>query len=150
MGKAKKHTPEQIVNILRQIEVANANGKTQPVACREAGITEQTFYRWRKEYGGQVERVFISSIRSCPLKFVLTVTAGRQPYTQRAGASCGKQIPHAITHNDAVENGGPQCICRSQEKVWIRLRTVHLIASYHRHSSVDSECGKRRASTVDS
>jgi putative transposase len=52
MGKAKKHTPEQIVNILRQIEVANANGKTQPVACREAGITEQTFYRWRKEYGG--------------------------------------------------------------------------------------------------
>jgi len=52
MGKAKKHTPEQIVSILRQIEVANANGKTQPVACREAGITEQTFYRWRKEYGG--------------------------------------------------------------------------------------------------
>jgi putative transposase len=52
MGKAKKHTPEQIVNILRQIEVANANGKTQPVACRKAGITEQTFYRWRKEYGG--------------------------------------------------------------------------------------------------
>ena len=35
MGEAKKHTPEQIVNILRQIEVANANGKTQPVAhCR--------------------------------------------------------------------------------------------------------------------
>jgi len=52
MGKAKKHTPEQIVNILRQIEVANANGKTQPVPCREAGITEQTFYGWRKEYGG--------------------------------------------------------------------------------------------------
>jgi transposase-like protein len=43
------HTPEQIVNILRQIEVAN--GKTQPVACREAGLTAQTFYRWRKEYG---------------------------------------------------------------------------------------------------
>jgi putative transposase len=52
MGKAKKHSPEQIVNILRQIEVASANGKTHPLACREAGITEQTFYRWRKEYGG--------------------------------------------------------------------------------------------------
>lgn len=52
MGKARKHTPEQIVNILRQIEVAVANGKTHPIASREAGITEQTYYRWRKEYGG--------------------------------------------------------------------------------------------------
>jgi len=51
MARGKRHSPEQIVNVLRQIEVANANGKTQPVACREAGITEQTFYRWRKEYG---------------------------------------------------------------------------------------------------
>lgn len=52
MGKARKHTPEQIVNILRQIEVAVSNGKTAPVASREAGITEQSYYRWRKEYGG--------------------------------------------------------------------------------------------------
>ena len=52
MGKARKHTPEQIANILRQIEVAVANGKTHLVASREAGITEQTYYRWRKEYGG--------------------------------------------------------------------------------------------------
>ena len=52
MGKAKKHTPEQIVNVLRQIEVAVANGKTMPAACREAGITDQTYYRWRKEFGG--------------------------------------------------------------------------------------------------
>ena len=52
MAKGKKHSAEQIVSILRQIEVASANGKTHPVACRESGITEQTFYRWRKEYGG--------------------------------------------------------------------------------------------------
>jgi len=52
MAKARKHTPEQIVNILRQIEVAVANGKTHSVASREAGITEQSYYRWRKEYGG--------------------------------------------------------------------------------------------------
>jgi transposase-like protein len=52
MARGKKHTPEQIVNVLRQIEVAIANGKTNPAACREAGITEQTYYRWRKEYGG--------------------------------------------------------------------------------------------------
>ena len=52
MGKGKKHTPEQIVSLLRQIEVAVANGKTTPIACRESGITEQTYYRWRKEFGG--------------------------------------------------------------------------------------------------
>ncbi len=48
----KKHSPEQIVAILRQIEVAVANHRPTPQACREAGITEQTYYRWRKEYGG--------------------------------------------------------------------------------------------------
>ena len=52
MGRGKKHTPEQIVSLLRQIEVAVANGKTTPSACRDSGITEQTYYRWRKEYGG--------------------------------------------------------------------------------------------------
>jgi putative transposase len=48
----RKHTAEQIIAILRQIEVALGNGKTTPQACREAGITVQTYYRWRKEYGG--------------------------------------------------------------------------------------------------
>ena len=48
----KKHSPEQIVAILRQIEVAIANHKPTPQACREAGITEQSYYRWRREYGG--------------------------------------------------------------------------------------------------
>jgi putative transposase len=52
MARGKRHTPEQIVNVLRQVEVAIANGKTTPAACKEAGITEQTYYRWRKEYGG--------------------------------------------------------------------------------------------------
>lgn len=48
----KSYSPEQIVTLLRQIEVAVGQGKTTPAACREAGITEQTYYRWRKEYGG--------------------------------------------------------------------------------------------------
>ena len=38
--------------LVRQIEVLLGNGKTTPQACRETGITVQTFYRWRKEYGG--------------------------------------------------------------------------------------------------
>jgi transposase-like protein len=48
----RKHTAEQIIATLRQVEIAIGNGKTTPQACREAGITEQTYYRWRKEYGG--------------------------------------------------------------------------------------------------
>lgn len=45
-------TPEQIVGKLRQIEVLMGQGKTVTQAAKEAGITDQTFYRWRKEYGG--------------------------------------------------------------------------------------------------
>jgi putative transposase len=48
----QRYKPEQIVTMLRQIEVGIANGKTTPQACKEAEITVQTFYRWRKEYGG--------------------------------------------------------------------------------------------------
>ena len=48
----KRYKPEQIVNLLRQIEVEIANGKTTPQACKEAENTVQTYYRWRKEYGG--------------------------------------------------------------------------------------------------
>jgi hypothetical protein len=52
MARRKKHTPEHLVNLLRQIEVAVANGKTTSQPYKEAEIREQTYYRWRKEYGG--------------------------------------------------------------------------------------------------
>ena len=52
MAQRKKYTPEQIVSLLRQVEVAVASGKTTAQASKEASITEQTYYRWRKEYGG--------------------------------------------------------------------------------------------------
>ena len=42
MARGKKHTPEQVVNLLRQIEVAVANRKTTAVACKAAEITVQT------------------------------------------------------------------------------------------------------------
>ena len=48
----QRHKPEQTVTVLRQIEVAMANGKSPPQACKEAGIHTQTYYRWRKEHGG--------------------------------------------------------------------------------------------------
>ena len=48
----KRHTPEQIIHLLREAEVGLANGKTVGIVCRELEISEQTYYRWRTEYGG--------------------------------------------------------------------------------------------------
>jgi len=48
----KRHTAEQIIGKLREAEVLLAQGQTVPVVSRSLGITEQTYYRWRKEYGG--------------------------------------------------------------------------------------------------
>jgi putative transposase len=45
MARAKKHSPEQVVNLLGQIEVAIANRRATYLACKEATITEQTYYR---------------------------------------------------------------------------------------------------------
>jgi transposase-like protein len=48
----KRHTAEQIIAKLREVEVALAKGQTTSQACRQIGVTEHTYYRWRKEYGG--------------------------------------------------------------------------------------------------
>ena len=48
----KRFTPEQIIATLRQIEVQLAQGKSIALACKEAAISEQSYFRWRKEYGG--------------------------------------------------------------------------------------------------
>jgi len=48
----KNYTVEQIIVKLREVELRCNQGKTIAEACRELGITEQTYYRWRKEYGG--------------------------------------------------------------------------------------------------
>ena len=48
----RAHTPEQIIQKLREAEVELAQGATVGDACRKIGVTEQTYYRWRTEYGG--------------------------------------------------------------------------------------------------
>lgn len=48
----KKHSVEQIIHKLREAEVIVARGGSVEEACRQIGVTEQTYYRWRKEYGG--------------------------------------------------------------------------------------------------
>ena len=54
----KRFTPEQIINHLREAEILVNQGKTVAEACRQIGVSEQTYYRWRREYGGmEVEQV---------------------------------------------------------------------------------------------
>ncbi|WP_236036598.1 transposase, partial [Rhizorhabdus histidinilytica] len=49
---SKKHRPEEIIGKLREAEVVLAQGATTAEACRRIAVSEQTYYRWRKEYGG--------------------------------------------------------------------------------------------------
>ena len=51
MGR-RRHTPEQIITALREAEAGLATGKTVVEVSRDLGISEQTYYRWRNEYGG--------------------------------------------------------------------------------------------------
>ena len=48
----KRHKPEQIIGKLREAEIELSKGATVPEACKKIGVTDQTYYRWRAEYGG--------------------------------------------------------------------------------------------------
>jgi transposase-like protein len=48
----KRFTTEQVIAKLREAEVELARGRTVPQTCKKLGVSEQTYYRWRKEYGG--------------------------------------------------------------------------------------------------
>ena len=48
----KRHSAEQIIHKLREAEVALSQGQTVGAVCKQIGVTQQTYYRWRKEYGG--------------------------------------------------------------------------------------------------
>jgi len=52
MMSRKQHTPEQIIGKLREAEVELAQGATVEPVCKKLGVTKQTYYRWRTEYGG--------------------------------------------------------------------------------------------------
>ena len=48
----KRFKPEEIVNKLREADVLLSQGKSIAQACKQIGVTDQTYYRWRREYGG--------------------------------------------------------------------------------------------------
>lgn len=52
MSRGKRYTAEQIIKILREVEIYTSRGQRVEQAVRACSISEQTYYRWRKEYGG--------------------------------------------------------------------------------------------------
>ena len=64
MTKGKRLQPEQIITLLRQIDVLTTNGKTLAQACKEVGAVEQSYYRWRKMYGRYGYRMIAGLMRN--------------------------------------------------------------------------------------
>ena len=52
MPRGTKYSPEQIISKLREAEVELSRGLKVPQVCKKIGIAEQTYYRWKKDYGG--------------------------------------------------------------------------------------------------
>ena len=75
MGKGMRRTPEQIIRKLRQAEVLSGQGKTVEQICRELGVSDATYYKWRKDYGGmgmdQAKRLKELEIENARLKRVV-------------------------------------------------------------------------------
>jgi transposase len=72
MGKQKRHSPEEIVAKLRQVDVLTGQGKAMAEAIRAIAVTEATYYRWKAEYGGlkldQVRRLKELEVENARLK----------------------------------------------------------------------------------
>ncbi len=68
----KRFSPEQIIHKLREAEVLISQGMTVPEMARQLGVVEQTYYRWRKDYGGmrvnQAKRLKILEMENIRLK----------------------------------------------------------------------------------
>ena len=75
MTKRQRYTAEQIIPMLREAEVELARGATVAQVCRKIGVTEPTYYRWRKEYGSlrmdQAKRLKILEKENARLKRLL-------------------------------------------------------------------------------
>ena len=56
----KRHKPEEIVTKLRQVDVLTSQGQSVPDAVRSIGVTEVTYYRWQREYGGSNVRLSVA------------------------------------------------------------------------------------------
>jgi len=118
--RKKRHTAEQIIARLREAEVALSQGEKVPAVCRKLGITEQTYYRWRKEYGGlkvdQAKRLkelekenargSIGEIGSSGVGFPICGEAGSRVCSSSSGRPSGFPIHRPIVGRSAEAASG--------------------------------------------
>lgn len=73
--KGKHHTPEQIVGLLRQAEIDLGSGQSVAQVCQKLAVSEQTFYRWKSQYGGmkadQMKRLKELELENARLKKIV-------------------------------------------------------------------------------
>ncbi|MCE9630093.1 MAG: IS3 family transposase [Planctomycetia bacterium] len=108
MPRGKKFTAEQIIGKLREAEVELARGKTVPEVVRKLGVTEQTSYRWKREYGG---------LRTDQAKRRQTVehvrdTLGRDAVTERRACRVLGQARNTQRRKACVADDEPQLVKR--------------------------------------
>jgi transposase len=108
MPRGKKFTAEQIIGKLRESEVELARGKTVPEVVRKLGVTEQTYYRWKREYGG---------LRTDPAKRLQAVehvrdTLGRDVVTERRACRVLAQARNTQRRKACVADDEPQLVKR--------------------------------------
>ena len=92
MGKQTRRTPEQIIRKLRQAEVLSGQGKTVEHICRELGVSDATYYKWRKEYGGmsrdQLKRLKLLESENTRLRRAVSdLTLDKMILTEAAGGN---------------------------------------------------------------
>src|SRR5215213_1893828 len=93
MANKKRHTPEEVVAKLRQVDVLMSQGQVVADAIRAIGVTEVTYYRWRKEFGGlksdQVKRLKALEAENARLrKAVADLTPDKQIQAEAARGNC--------------------------------------------------------------
>ena len=78
----KREKPEEIVSKLRQVEVLQGQGATIAEAVRQIGVTQQTFYRWRKLYGG-MQRSQLARLKELESEASNAIGSREMPNNQR-------------------------------------------------------------------
>ncbi len=98
------------------------------------------------EVGEQVGGVLVHAVGAGPGELVLAVATREQAHAERAGATGGQQVPHAVAHDDRVLDVGAEPFGRREEQVGVGLRVGHLVARHDRHAvghieHLDHRCG---------
>jgi transposase-like protein len=95
MPRGTKFTAEQIIGKLREAEVGLAQGKTVPEVVRKLGVTEQTYERWKREYGGlrtdQAKRLKDLEKENARLKRLLADAERHKAILREAASGCRRR-----------------------------------------------------------